>query len=59
MCTSFSVLPARVHSLCHYLISSVRESEFLPVLKTLTEDEDADVRYFSGEALGSIKEMKG
>jgi hypothetical protein len=37
----------------------VCESEFVPVLKTMVEDEDADVRYFSGEALGSLTEMKG
>lgn len=35
------------------------ESELVPVLKAMTEDEDADVRYFSGEALGSLVEMKG
>ena len=36
----------------------VREEQILPVLKNLTGDEDADVRYFSDEALTTVNEMK-
>ena len=38
--------------------SSARDKDMVPVLKTMSEDEDPDVRYFSGEALGSLQELK-
>jgi len=38
--------------------SRVRDEQILPILKNLMEDEDADVRYFSDEALTTVTEMK-
>ena len=37
---------------------SVCEKEIAPVLKTMTEDDDPDVRYFSEEALVVLGESK-
>ena len=41
-----------------FLTCSVREKEMVPVLKSMVEDEDPDVRYFSDEALTTIVDTK-
>ena len=43
---------------CLCLLHSSVESEVIPLLKKLTEDVDADVRYFSREALTSVTQIE-
>ncbi len=41
-----------------FFVSRVRDEQILPVLKTLTEDTDADFRYFSDDALTVLTAIK-
>lgn len=48
-----------VYSAPHTNTCSLVESDIVPLLEKLSKDDDADVRYFSAEALAAISEHLG